>query len=175
MLGAYLGDGTVYHQAPGFRGLRIVNDRQYQRISEEIRAAMSATFPGGSVRTWPSSIGESDILHVSHPAIPSAFPQHGPSRKHARTIELADWQLALTRAHPGALVRGLIHSDGCRSRNSFTTKLPSGRESVANPRRGGWRQALVVPAPRTGDEHRTRGGVADEEECGRRDSNPQGR
>jgi hypothetical protein len=127
LLGAHLGDGTVYHQAPGFWGLRIVNDRQYQRISEEIRAAMSASFPGGSVRTWPSFIGESDILHASHPAIPRAFPQHGPGRKHTRTIELADWQLALTRAHPGALVRGLVHSDGCRSRNSFTTKLPSAR------------------------------------------------
>jgi hypothetical protein len=127
LLGPYLGDGTVYHQAPGFWGLRIVNDRRYQQISEEIRAAMSAVFPGRLVQTWPSFIGESDILHVSHPAIPRAFPQHGPGRKHTRTIELTDWQLGLSRAHPGALIRGLIHSDGCRSLNSFTTKLPSGR------------------------------------------------
>jgi hypothetical protein len=40
---------------------------------------------------------------------------------------LADWQLALTRAHPAALIRGLIHSDGCRTENRFRTKLPSGR------------------------------------------------
>jgi hypothetical protein len=33
----------------------------------------------------------------------------------------------LTRAEPGALIRGLIHSDGCRVVNRFRTKLPSGR------------------------------------------------
>jgi hypothetical protein len=40
---------------------------------------------------------------------------------------LSDWQLELTHTHPGALVRGLIHSDGCRAVNRFRTKLPSGR------------------------------------------------
>ena len=40
---------------------------------------------------------------------------------------LADWQRELTTEHPGALVRGLIHSDGCRCVNRFKTKLPSGR------------------------------------------------
>jgi hypothetical protein len=64
-----------------------------------------------------------------------AFPQHGPGRKHDRKIELTDWQLELTRAHPGALVRGLIHSDGCRTINRFSTKLPSGHTNeYAYPR-----------------------------------------
>ena len=36
-------------------------------------------------------------------------------------------QLELTQAHPGALIRGSIHSDGCRVVNRFHTKLPSGR------------------------------------------------
>jgi hypothetical protein len=88
---------------------------------------MYTTFPGGSLRVHPSSAGESDVLCVTHPAIPHAFPQHGPGRKHNRPIELTTWQLALTHAHPGALIRGLIHSDGCRSVNRFQTKLPSGR------------------------------------------------
>jgi hypothetical protein len=57
----------------------------------------------------------------------SAFPQHGPGPKHSRPIELAPWQRALTHAHPAALVRGLIHSDGCRTVNRFKTTLPSGR------------------------------------------------
>jgi hypothetical protein len=48
-------------------------------------------------------------------------------RKHLRPIALADWQLELTHEHPGALVRGLIHSDGCRVVNRFHTELPSGR------------------------------------------------
>ncbi len=66
-------------------------------------------------------------MSICHPAIGRAFPQHGPGRKHLRKIELVDWQLKLTHAHPGALIRGLIHSDGCRVINRFKTKLPSGR------------------------------------------------
>ncbi len=127
LLGAYLGDGTVSYRAPNYWDLRIVNDRRYQAVSEEILQAMLATFPGGRVGRCPSWLGESDILHVAHPAIPRAFPQHGPGRKHLRRIALTDWQLELTREHPEALIRGLIHSDGCRCVNSFRTKLSGGR------------------------------------------------
>jgi hypothetical protein len=63
----------------------------------------------------------------SRSLIPRALPQHGPGRKHERPIELIDWQRKLTRAHPAALVRGLIHSDGCRCINQVETTLPSGR------------------------------------------------
>jgi hypothetical protein len=55
------------------------------------------------------------------------FPQHGPGRKHKRLIELADWQARITATFPRQLLRGLIHSDGCRTINRFKTKLPSGR------------------------------------------------
>ena len=58
---------------------------------------------------------------------PLAFPQHGPGRKHRRKIELADWQRAVANRHPQQFLRGLIHSDGCRTVNRFKTKLPSGR------------------------------------------------
>jgi len=67
------------------------------------------------------------VLAISHPALPFSFPQHGPGKKHTRAIELADWQLAITRAYPPQLVRGLIHSDGCRCVNRFSVDLPSGR------------------------------------------------
>jgi len=125
LLGAYLGDGTVNVQ----RGvtLQVVNDRRYPGISREIMQAMASTFPGRSPRIHPSSMGESDVLCISHPALLRAFPQHGAGRKHLRPIVLADWQKTLTEAHPGALIRGLIHSDGCRVVNRFQTKLPSGR------------------------------------------------
>lgn len=125
LLGAYLGDGTVNVQKGVW--LQIVNDRRYSGISGGILAAMATTFPGRPPRVHPSSCGESDVLCISHPAIPQAFPQHGPGRKHLRPITLVDWQLALTHAHPGSLLRGLIHSDGCRVVNRFRTKLPSGR------------------------------------------------
>jgi hypothetical protein len=42
------------------------------------------------------------------------FPQHGPGRKHLRPIRLEQWQLEIVQEHPGLLLRGLIHSDGCR-------------------------------------------------------------
>jgi hypothetical protein len=38
-------------------------------------------------------------------------------RKHERKIELLSWQRDITRKHPGLLLRGLIHSDGCRILN----------------------------------------------------------
>jgi hypothetical protein len=53
---------------------------------------------------------------------PCLFPQHGPGRKHERHIELVDWQRALIRAHPWPLIRGLVHSDGCRSLNRVTVR-----------------------------------------------------
>lgn len=127
LLGAYLGDGTVCAQAPYYWSLQIVNDRRYPGISAEILAAMRVTFPGSTARMRASWAGESDVLHIAHPAIPRAFPQYGPGRKHTRPIELADWQRDLTHAHPEALIRGLIHSDGCRCINHVKTTLPSGR------------------------------------------------
>jgi hypothetical protein len=107
--------------------VQIVNDRRYPGISEEIMAAMETTFPGRAPRSHLSGVGEYDILCISHPAVLKAFPQHGPGPKHLRPIVLTDWQLELTHNHPGALIRGLIHSDGCRAINQFKTKLPSGR------------------------------------------------
>lgn len=88
---------------------------------------MNVTFPGRLSTRISSSTGASDVISICHPGIGEAFPQHGPGRKHLRRIVLSDWQLELTHQHPGALIRGLIHSDGCRVLNRFKTKLPSGR------------------------------------------------
>ncbi len=64
-----------------------------------------------------------------------AIPSTAPARKHRRSIELVDWQRALTEANPEAFIRGLIHSDGCRCVNEFRTRLPSGRvASYSYPR-----------------------------------------
>ena len=51
----------------------------------------------------------------------------GPGPKHERPIVLAPWQREIVEAHPWPFVRGLIHSDGCRTVNRFKTRLPSGR------------------------------------------------
>jgi hypothetical protein len=58
---------------------------------------------------------------------PEVFPQHGPGRKHERAIVLEPWQRGVLDAEPWAFLRGLLHSEGCRTVNRFTTRLPSGR------------------------------------------------
>ena len=40
---------------------------------------------------------------------------------------LEPWQERIVEAHPWQFLRGLLHSDGCRTINRFKTKLPSGR------------------------------------------------
>jgi hypothetical protein len=49
------------------------------------------------------------------------FPQHGPGRKHLRLIALTAWQEVLVKRFPVELLRGLVHSDGCRSVNRVHT------------------------------------------------------
>ena len=55
---------------------------------------------------------------------PCLFPQHGPGRKHHRSIVLDDWQNRIVGSDPRQLLRGLIHSDGCRTIN------PSERRAI---------------------------------------------
>jgi hypothetical protein len=45
------------------------------------------------------------------------FPQHGAGMKHTRTIALQAWQEETVAARTEHFVRGLIHSDGCRTTN----------------------------------------------------------
>jgi hypothetical protein len=65
---------------------------------------------------------------------PCVFPQHGPGRKHEREIKLEPWQQPIVSAHPKALIRGLIHSDGNRHINEVTRRLPSGLRRYRYPR-----------------------------------------
>jgi hypothetical protein len=127
LLGAYLGDGNILHRPPIGWTLRIACDQRYESLAEEVMNAMEATFAGRRATKFHSSSGASDVVQISHSAIGRAFPQHGPGRKHLRQIALEEWPLKITRAHPEALIRGLIHSDGCRTENRFETKLPTGR------------------------------------------------
>ncbi|MGV0874846.1 hypothetical protein [Mycolicibacterium sp. XJ879] len=45
---------------------------------------------------------------------PCLLPQHGPGKKHERSIKLEPWQEALVDQATEEFVLGLIHSDGCR-------------------------------------------------------------
>lgn len=126
LLGIYLGDGTVGRVQRGFQ-LRVTLDSAYPGIVAEVGAAMEAVLPSGnlSVRLRPGwNVRLVEMASVSWPLL---FPQHGPGRKHTRAIVLEPWQQAIVDRYPEPLLRGLIHSDGCRTVNRFTTTLPSGR------------------------------------------------
>jgi hypothetical protein len=91
LLGLYLGDGWLAAMAKGTFSLRISLDQRYPGI-------IAGCYVGASYwKHWPT-----------------VLPQHGRGPKHARPIVLTDWQRRITAAEPEALVRGLIHSDGCR-------------------------------------------------------------
>jgi hypothetical protein len=58
---------------------------------------------------------------------PCLFPQHGPGKKHERLIRLTGWQWQHVCERPDLLLRGLLHSDGCRFQNT-------GRGGWSHPR-----------------------------------------
>ena len=123
LLGSYLGDGYV--SAAG--QLLITCSAEYPGIVEECRGAIILTSLRRHVGIYP--LGECRCLRVacSWQGWFVAFPQHGPGRKHERPIVLEAWQQRIVEVHPWPFLRGLLHSDGCRTVNRFKTKLPSGR------------------------------------------------
>ena len=127
LLGVYLGDGCLSIGRSGATTLAVSLDSAYPAIVKEVEEAMAAVFPRTSARRVLRKDARVTVVRSSHPALPHAFPQHGVGRKHTRPIELTGWQRELTHANPRELLRGLIHSDGCRCVNRFQTKLPSGR------------------------------------------------
>src|SRR4051794_30023878 len=65
---------------------------------------------------------------------PCLFPQHGRGRKHERLIAFAPWQLTRVRDDPRPLIRGLIHSDGCRITNWTEKKVGETTKRYEYPR-----------------------------------------
>lgn len=113
LLGAYLGDGTI-QKVRRTAQLRVFLDDGYPAIQNEVADAM-ATATGATVsrgRRPGCTAVSSYSIHWR-----CVFPQHGTGRKHLREIWLADWQQRFTDEYPEQLLRGLIHTDGCRSRN----------------------------------------------------------
>ena len=123
LLGAYLGDGYI---SP--RGQLVIScDAGYPGIIEDCCTTIVLT-------SWRFDVGL--YKHPVHDCIRvtqgwkgwfEAFPQHGLGRKHDRRIALEPWQQKIVHRHPWTFLRGLLHSDGCRTINRFKTKLPSGR------------------------------------------------
>jgi hypothetical protein len=125
LLGVYLGDGCISEHTRGVYRLRITLDLVYPMVVDECEAAMREVAPLNRVnrrlrrgnyvdRPEPSYVE----LSAYSKSWSCLFPQHGAGRKHLRTIELAQWQRHLVQRDPQPLLRGLIHSDGCRFMNT---------------------------------------------------------
>jgi hypothetical protein len=127
LLGIYLGDGYLTVKSPRAASLVVTLDAAHLSVVDEVAASLGAVFPQRRATRHGRAGGSVAAVQLSDPALPFAFPQHGAGHKHARPIELEAWQRELTSIHPRALIRGLIHSDGCRCINRFSTALPSGR------------------------------------------------
>jgi hypothetical protein len=124
VLGLYLGDGHLAGNGRSYQ-LRLTLDASYPGIVEAAACAIRTLVPHGRVHL--RARGGAVIVETGWKRWPELFPQHGPGRKHVRAIVLAAWQSSLVAAYPTDFLRGLIHSDGCRTVNRFTVVLPSGR------------------------------------------------
>lgn len=125
LLGMYLGDGCISRGPRDVFRLRIALDKKYPLIVRECAAAMQAVLPWNQVHCQPTPKNYVEV-HAYSKSWPCLFPQHGPGKKHERKIELVDWQKDLVALVPGLLLRGLLHSDGCRFMNtgSFGWECP---------------------------------------------------
>jgi hypothetical protein len=125
LLGLYLGDACISAHPRQVFKLRLFFDARYPEILVAGEAAVRSVLPANRVNRlmrsggYANSSPRSNVeLSVYSRTLPCLFPQHGPGRKHERPIVLADWQRELVAKHPEQLLRGLVHSDGCRFINT---------------------------------------------------------
>jgi hypothetical protein len=116
LLGLYLGDGFIA-RTPRAWCLRIFFDARYPGIIGEGVRAMRAVRPDNRVWVARRKPTRCVVAQSWSTRWPELFPQHGLGPKHTRRIVLDDWQRDIARDHPDALIRGLLHSDGCRFMN----------------------------------------------------------
>jgi hypothetical protein len=126
LLGVYLGDGWIAVRGNSSQ-LVVVCDASYPGLIELAWATIVLTSGNPHVtRVRPRKDACVRLMSAWNGWL-EAFPQHGPGHKHDREIVLAPWQEAIVERFPRELLRGLLHSDGCRTVNRFSTTLPSGR------------------------------------------------
>jgi hypothetical protein len=126
LFGIYLGDGYI-SKASTSPVLEIALDAKYPKVVGECVAAI---WDVARIRARTclrsSDLGTSVRVTAGGQIWALAFPQHGPGKKHRRTIELADWQQSIVGAFPRQFLRGLVHSDGARTMNRFQAQLADG-------------------------------------------------
>ncbi|MBG0829593.1 hypothetical protein HS041_17640 [Planomonospora sp. ID67723] len=115
LLGLYLGDGHIVLCRKGVYQLSLFCGNDWPGLIEAAADTMATVMPTSSV-SRRSLQGCTEVKSYSKHWL-CLFPQHGPGRKHERRITLEPWQREISEEHPGLFVRGLMHSDGCRSMN----------------------------------------------------------
>jgi hypothetical protein len=116
LLGLYLGDGCISVHPRSVYKLRIVLDVKYPGIIEGAASTMSQIRGGSThVQRRRDNCVEVSAYWKSWPCF---LPQHGKGNKYDRSIVLTEWQQQLVERWPQELLKGLIHSDGCRFQNT---------------------------------------------------------
>jgi Homeodomain-like domain len=110
LLGLYLGDGCISRTPRAYR-LRIALDNRYPRIIRDARCLLERCFPENRVDVVQRTGCVNVSMYSLH--LPCLLPQHGPGRKHERTIVLEHWQSKILAAEPWSFIRACIRTDGC--------------------------------------------------------------
>jgi hypothetical protein len=133
LLGMYLGDGHITTEPNGVHRLRITACDDYPDIMRECAQAVAIVMPGRRVGLLRHQGCHDVSCYSNH--WPCLFPQHGPGKKHDRPIMLRRWQerIAFDR-FPDLILRGLIHSDGCRCTNRVVRPTKAGPKRYEYPR-----------------------------------------
>jgi hypothetical protein len=130
LLGMYLGDGYIVECPKSVYRLTIALDARYPGIVDDCSRAVAAVASGAYPRVQPQKNSRCVWVVKHSKGWPCLFPQHGPGRKHERSIVLTKWQRRLVARDTESFLRGLIHSDGCR----FTNPVRHGERLYTYPR-----------------------------------------
>ena len=131
LLGLYLGDGTI-SRAKRSWVLRVFCADAWPGLQDACADAMAAVSAQRPV--WRVLLVGCTAMTTSWFHWPCVFPQHGPGRKHLRPIVLEPWQQEIVDEHPQQFLRGLFHSDGCRSLNTVRRPCLDGIRVYRYPR-----------------------------------------
>lgn len=130
LLGLYLGDGWLTTTGRSTY-LSVACDDAWPGLADACERSMRVVLATSVCRI--SRRGCHEVKgYARH--WPCLFPQHGPGKKHLRPIVLEPWQREIVALHPGALLRGLFHSDGWRGENVAVRRVGDRVERRYYPR-----------------------------------------
>lgn len=110
----YLGDGHITRSRRSHR-LWIFCADAWPGVIAEVVHAVGTVLTSSSVSTVQRTGCVAVASYSKHWTC--LFPQHGPGMKYRRPIVLDPWQDEIVEEHSAAFVKGLFHSDGCRTVN----------------------------------------------------------